>query len=1349
VPGVQTAGITRPMYPDRFPESDVKYTCCIAGRTSGAADRPGTYPRPLGGVTMSIHKLSAGSGYDYLTRQVAALDATHKGHVGLASYYTERGETPGVWVGSGLAGIDGLAVGDPVTAEQMRYLFGEGRHPLTAGLTAERHDVAAAEQVTRLGLPFKVYSADSPFRREVAARFAAANRAAGQPARAPLPAAERARIRTEVAREFFRRQHGRNPMNARELSGMLARLSRPATTAVAGYDLTFSPVKSVSSLWAVADSPIAAQVEEAHHAAVADALRFLEQHALFTRVGANGVRQVDVKGVVAAAFTHRDSRAGDPDLHTHVAVANKVQTLDGRWLSIDGRVLFAATVAASETYNTALECHLHQRLGVRFADRPGGDPRKRPVREIIGVDPRLNQCWSARRQLIEVRQAELAAQFLQDHGRPPMAVEAVQLAQQATLETRDAKHEPRTLAEQRSAWHAQAVDVPGSREAVQQMISAALHAAPTDQHLLHARWVAATAERVVAVLEEHRATWQVWHVRAEALRQIRGITVAAGRLDELVNLVVDEALHRSVALVAPDDGIAEPAELQRRDRTSVYTVAGSASYTSGRILAAEHRLLATAGRTNGWTVDPAIVELALLESTANGVALDEGQAELVRAMATSGSRLQLAVAAAGTGKTTAVRVLARAWTDDGGHVVGLAPSAAAAAQLRDQTGVPADTLAKLSWALTHEGTLPDWAAKIGPRSLVLIDEAGMADTVTLDTVVDFVTGRGGNVRLIGDDQQLAAVGAGGVLTDLQAQHGAVRLTEVHRFSDPTEAAATLAVRDGRPEALGFYVDRNRIHVADLTSITDSVLAAWQADRAAGLDALMLAPTRQLVAQLNQRARAHRLGGRTAAREVELADGNRASVGDLIITRRNQRQLRLGVHDWVKNGDRWTITAHTATGGLRVTHLRTGRTVTLPAQYVAESTELGYASTIHGAQGVTADSMHGLIGGNGTRRQLYTMLTRGRTANHLYLPVTDDGDPHTIIRPETLHPATTVELFEQILARDDTITSANTQQHEQHDPGMRLGHATARYVDALHAATEHSAGADLTAAIDRTAEQLAAGLTQEPAWPTVRAHLLLLAAAGADPLTTLTGAASKRELDTAADRAAVLDARVRDTDDLGTGPLPWLPGIPARLADNPKWGPYLAGRARLVTDLAAQVRTDAAARLPGWAADTDRSLPGALIGDIQIWRAANQVDAHDCRPTGPAQLQQAARDWQIRLHERLTTGDPSVDDWTRTITRLMPTASTDPFAEDLAERLTRLTQHGYDTRRLLRAAVDLAPLPDEHPSMAIWWRISTSCRKTQGPPPTTSTLSRSARTRCPAGKHRICCPTDSRRLRSPD
>jgi hypothetical protein len=251
------------------------------------------------------------------------------------------------------------------------------------------------------------------------------------------------------------------------------------------------------------------------------------------------------------------------------------------------------------------------------------------------------------------------------------------------------------------------------------------------------------------------------------------------------------------------------------------------------VIAAERRLLATAGLAGGRSIDPPLVDLALLESAANGTVLNPGQAHLVREMATSGSRLQLAIAPAGTGKTTALAILASAWTNSGGTVIGLAPSAAASDVLADTLGVPCDTLAKLSHAITHPDAAPGWAATIGPGSLVIIDEAGMADTPTLDQVVTHITERGGSVRLVGDDHQLTSVAAGGILTDIQAAHGALRLDEVLRFADPAEAAASLALRDGDPAAIGFHLDNHRVHPADATTITSQVLAAWHADRAAG------------------------------------------------------------------------------------------------------------------------------------------------------------------------------------------------------------------------------------------------------------------------------------------------------------------------------------------------------------------------------------------------------------------------------------------------------------------------------------------------------------------------------------
>jgi conjugative relaxase-like TrwC/TraI family protein len=792
-------------------------------------------------------------------------------------------------------------------------------------------------------------------------------------------------------------------MDARELAGQITKDSRPRTQTVAGYDLTFSPVKSVSTLWAVADPVVAAVIERAHQAAVKDALAFIEKHALFTRTGPQGIRQVNVRGLVATAFTHRDSRAGDPDLHTHVAVANKVQTLDGRWLSIDGRVLFKANVAASETYNTALEQHLRDSLGVRFAERPGTDPTKRPIREIVGVDARLNQRWSTRRAHINTRRGELAIQFQNDHGRPPTPVEALHLAQQATLETRDAKHEPRSLAEQRTTWLNEAAAVFDGPQGVASMVRTTLAPQAETATIADSHWVTQTADHILTVMEASRSTWQMWHVRAEAQRWVRTTGVTAERASALVDLLVDEVLDRRSVALAARDHIEEPETLRRVDGSSVYTIAGADLYTSQRILDAEQRLLTAAGQRGGATVEQTAVDLALLEMAATGTALDAGQGFLVRQMCTSGARLQLAIAPAGAGKTTAMRALALAWTQDGGQVLGLAPSAAAAAVLAEQTGIRTDTLAKLIWSLDH-GELPDWAAAVGPSTLVIIDEAGMADTLTLDAAVQFAINRGASVRLIGDDQQLAAIGAGGVLRDIKHTHGALRLTELHRFTDPAEAAASLALREGDPSGLEFYLDQGRVHVGDIATTTEDAFSAWVSDRAAGLDSIMLGPTRHVVAELNRRARAHRLDHTPTSFEVRLADGNLASVGEVIITRSNDRRLRLTPTDWVRNGDRWTITHVGKRGDLTVRHNRSQLTVQLPIDYVRESAGLGYATTIHTAQGVTADTMHGLATGQETRQQLYTMLTRGRAANHLYLRVVGDGDPHTLIRPETVAPA---------------------------------------------------------------------------------------------------------------------------------------------------------------------------------------------------------------------------------------------------------------------------------------------------------------------------------------------------------
>jgi hypothetical protein len=472
-----------------------------------------------------------------------------------------------------------------------------------------------------------------------------------------------------------------------------------------------------------------------------------------------------------------------------------------------------------------------------------------------------------------------------------------------------------------------------------------------------------------------------------------------------------------------------------------------------------------------------------------------------------------------------------------------------------------------------------------------------------------------------------------------------------------------------------------------------------------LDAIMLAPTRELVSRLNQRARDDRLAGSTPPREVELADGNRASVGDLIITRANDRRLRITATDWVKNGDRWTVLHLTSTGGLRVRHVRNGRTVTLPAGYVSTATELGYATTVHTAQGVTADTLHGVVTGEESRQQLYTMLTRGRTANHIYVPVVGDGDSNTLIGPSTVLPSTATELFGQILARDGSPRSASTLLREQHDPAVRLGESVGRYLDALHMAAEDVIGSSAIQAVETSATRLVPGLSDEPAWPTLRDHLLLLAAAGADPVNELFIAAATQDLTSTRDQAAVIDSWIPDMNRVTAGgPLPWLPGIPHRIAAAPDWGPYLRARSRLVSDLADQIRTNIAAEAPAWAAQSHTPVPAELIAEVQVWRAATQVDPGDLRPTGPPRLGYAARIFQRQLDKRLAAGSGTEGRWRHLLAAEAPSATADPFLPELEDRLNNLTRAGFDATHLLRSATAAGPLPDDHPAAALWWRI---------------------------------------------
>jgi len=1256
----------------------------------------------------------------------------------------------------------GLA-GTAVTEQQMKNLFGEGLHPDAQRLEAEalaalpakgskRDKQRAVDGAGKLGSKFPVFEASPMWHEKLAAAYQKYNEDHGLAKGDKVPEAEKQRIRTEVGIAMFTAEHGRDPHHEHELAGFIARQSRPDKSAVAGYDLTFSPVKSVSTLWAIAPREVAEQLEAAHTAAVQGTLLWLEKEAGYTREGTGSISQIRIKGFLATAFTHRDSRAGDPDLHTHVAVSNKVQTPDGRWLALDARMLYRYNVPASEQYNLLLEAEVTQRIGGQFAERGDAGEGKREIRELVGVPPALNEHFSSRRVMIEGHRVQLVSKFTADHGRVPTAIERIQLSQQATLATRQAKHEPQSLAEQRQLWQSYPEEVCADSPA---QILAEVTGQRPEYAELTPDLLADLTGQVVQTVARARAQWRDNNLSAEARRQVKAAGIHPEKMAELAEQVTTAAAGLDYSIpIGMDTEIDQPtpAALLDVDGKAVFRVAKGQLYTSPAILAAESRIVAAAGQADAWALTDTDVELAHLEWSANnqGRTLNTGQEAMVRQVATSGRRMQLVFGPAGTGKTTSLAVLTLAAQSRGITVLGLAPQASAAQELAAAVpGITSDTLHKLVWELTQgdPNWVPDdsisgstspvaevqWINDIGPQSLVIIDEAGLAGTKELDVAVRYITSVGGRVLLVGDDRQRAANGAGGVLRDIESTHGALMLDEVMRFQDrgvvgagALHGRATLALRAGDPGSIGYYADRNLIRPVTPDTAAAHVFAGWQADIAAGADSIMIAPTLDMVSDLNGRARAARLataGGKTGV-ERDLLRGEKVSAGDLIVTKKNKRVLSMGGTDFVRNNYRWRVNQVNRDGSITATEVTRGVTRTLPAWYVNSGwVRLGYAHTEASVQGMTVGSAakvgtaHAVFTDATNRNQLYTSLSRATDRTISYGVIPGTGDSHEVTTQAAVNPETVIEMFTAAVGRDGSDRSATTTQRETADPAFRLGapgNAALAYTHAIVTGSLALVGAERMQLIADTVEVLVPGVTAAPAWETLKGHLATIAANGDDPVRRLAYAAAGRELKTAVDKAAVLDFRLDQTGNhsLGAGPLPYLPAMPAALLDQPTWSTYLPARAGLVAELAQQVRD----RAFGWTLDDAPAwavpyLPDLnLVADLAVWRAAHAVPETDLRPAGPRPLRLAERTWHTAFTDRAVqvAGDPAAGAhrWQQLLTEQHQlNVAEDDWFPVLAARLTLAEAAGLDVPALLAAAInDQEALPAQVPAKALWWRL---------------------------------------------
>lgn len=318
---------------------------------------------------MTLHRLHAGDGYTYLTRQVASGDREIARGQNLADYYVAEGTPPGLWVGKG---IDDLGLTGQVSEEQMRALFGEGLHPPNADLLFDQAIAAgmspkAAIEAQKLGRAFPKFKNDVEFVNELNSALEAHRIDTGK---APPTRDERDALRFMLAAKHYQKQHGQSAATKGELVRFMAAQESKIRQPVAGYDLVFTPVKSVSVLWGgLGDDEVRTAIEQAHKDAVNETLAWIESEAALTRRGTAGVEQIDTDGLVIAQFDHFDNRNGDPNLHTHCAVSNKVRGgIDGNWSSLDARSYTAspspephATTASLPTRSAARSPPSHSR----------------------------------------------------------------------------------------------------------------------------------------------------------------------------------------------------------------------------------------------------------------------------------------------------------------------------------------------------------------------------------------------------------------------------------------------------------------------------------------------------------------------------------------------------------------------------------------------------------------------------------------------------------------------------------------------------------------------------------------------------------------------------------------------------------------------------------------------------------------------------------------------------------------------------------------------------------------------------------------------------------------------------
>ncbi|MDO8362775.1 MAG: MobF family relaxase [Actinomycetota bacterium] len=720
-----------------------------------------------------------------------------------------------------------------------------------------------------------------------------------------------------------------------------------ANRTVPGFDLTFSVPKSVSVLAALRPE-LSEQIVDACEIAVARSIAWLEENACFSRRGHNGVEHVDGDGYVAAAFRHRTSRAGDPQLHWHVLVANTTRGPDGRWRTLDGTRIYPALRTAGFLFEAEMRHELTNRFGVQW------QPARNGISEIDDAPAAVLRHFSKRRSQIEDRLAIKGY----SSGRA---------AQVAALSTRDRKADPESDQTLRERWQREAESIGFDPASLDRLLDRPRRALVLDNEI--------PAALSPKGLTHKKSTF----TRLDALRDLAERAIDGATIDE-VERVTSRLLDDPEAVdLGVDTNGSEDVELRSGRRIGTVT----RRYSTRELLALEQRIIDLAVRrstTPRPQLLPSVTKLVL----ATKPGLSGEQRAAVHRLLTGERLVDCLIAAAGSGKTYSLNLAREMWEGSHYRVIGASLAARAAKELEDQAHIPSRTIAKLLMDLDR-GT-----EQLDDRTVLVIDEAAMVGTRALARLFDAADAGGSRLILVGDPHQLQSIEAGGVLRGLEKRMPTIGLTENRRQRHGWERVALAHLRAGEVgRFLTAYQANGRIHIGDTAdSAKQQLISHWSTQLRFKRDVVILALRRDDVADLNRLARREMLNGRRLGQEALIAGDREFRTGDRVVCLRNQRA------DGLLNGLRGVVTAIEPAARSLTVRLTDGTDRVVPTGYLdAGHLDHGYAMTIHKAQGLTADEALVLATDDLYQEAGYTALSRARLDTRVYVVADDfDDDP---------------------------------------------------------------------------------------------------------------------------------------------------------------------------------------------------------------------------------------------------------------------------------------------------------------------------------------------------------------------